>query len=347
MFYGVVMYKKILIVVGLLIGILGGVEHFKQNIPVEYREIYQNLLKKLPKEVTQYQDLLTRYFPDLFTKQNKSSRKKDNNRLDVTEFTPKGQSPTYCKNNIYQQQPLINSAFQQGRAGKNEITTLCYRGYALQYKDEFKIPLWTAEKLTRQRIQQGRNGNRPPHFYPDPNLEKKFKVVITHEDYTGSGYDRGHVAPSRDMPLADRLESFYMSNIVPQTAQNNRFIWANIEQISRCMATKYNTDVYVVNVPVIDVEKAKRTKKLKILRTKTGKQIVIPDYMAKAIYIPKRNEIGVYLTQNNKSKTSYKLVSINQLKKLAYIDVFPTLSTKLKNKVSKLPNPNKVDAFCG
>ncbi|AWX14758.1 hypothetical protein CEP48_00500 [Mergibacter septicus] len=342
------MYQKILIVVGLLVGVLGGVEYFKPNIPDEYRKSYQNFLKKLPQEVTTYsQDLLARYFPDYFHQQTQSNRKKETHRLDVTTFKPKGHNLAYCKNNIYQQQPLINSAFEQGRAGKNEITTLCYYGYALQYKDEFKIPLWTAEKLTRQRIEQGKNGNRPPHFYSDPNLEKKFNSVITHEDYTGSGYDRGHVAPSRDMPLADRLESFYMSNIVPQTAQNNRFIWANIEQISRCMATKYNTDVYVVNVPVIDVEKAKRTKKLKILQTKTGKQIVIPDYMAKAIYIPKRNEIGVYLTQNNTSKTKYKLVSINQLKKLAYIDVFPTLPSSLKNKISKLPNPNNVDTFCG
>lgn len=336
------MLKRILLIFILLLGIFGGVEHFKQDLPTNIRHTYEQLVKKASKEITKYQTQFSKYLPELFD-HSYPSKKNNNNVIDVTKFKPKGSKEIFCKNNIYQKAPVVQSILYQGKVGTNGIVTLCYSGYALQYKDQYKIPLWTAEKLTKQRIKLGENGNRPAHFYPDPNLAKKFHTVITHEDYVESHYDRGHVAPSRDMPLADRLESFYMSNIVPQTAENNRFIWANIEQISRCMVTKYKTEIYIVNVPVINLDKNKPQKKLK---TKTGKEIVIPNYMAKAIYIPQRNEIGVYLTKNNRSKTEYKVISINKLKELSHIDVFPSLSNQLKNKVSKFPDPNKVEKFC-
>lgn len=261
---------------------------------------------------------------------------------DVKNYQPKGNKPEFCQANT------LNGVFPLAHKGfGNNLISLCYSGYAAQYKPDYFISLWTAEKLTKERELKSQNGEREDGFYPDPNIISQLgeKQAIKTEDYIGASngekdktklirYDRGHLSPSRDMPLDDRYESFYMSNIVPQSAENNRNIWKNIESLSRCYAMKYN-EVYVVNVPVIDISYyQKNNLPMNKLQTKRGHQIQIPDYMAKGIYIPSLNQIGVFLTKNNKDKDSYEMITVNQLKKLSFIDIFPQLSDELKNTVN-------------
>ena len=50
-------------------------------------------------------------------------------------------------------------------------------------------------------------------------------------DYKYSGYDRGHLAPAGDMKSSNTgmSESFFMSNISPQTPSFNRGGWKKLE----------------------------------------------------------------------------------------------------------------------
>src|SRR5262249_10997142 len=58
-------------------------------------------------------------------------------------------------------------------------------------------------------------------------------------DYSGSGYDRGHMCPSGDRTLTTTAnsETFYLSNMVPQAANNNRGPWEKLETYSRNLAS--------------------------------------------------------------------------------------------------------------
>lgn len=270
------------------------------------------------------------------------SKRKLVKTTETTEYKPKGQHEQFCEFNVFNGRfPLVSKGF-----GDN-LVKLCYHGFGVLYSPDYKIPLFATEKLTPQREQKAKNGEREQTFYPDPNLIEKFgeQNVVKTEDYIGAKsingnevirYDRGHLAPSRDMMLEDRYESFYLSNIVPQSSYNNRNIWANIEKSTRCLAIKYNTEVYVVTIPVLDVASGK-------IEMLNKKNIAIPKYMAKAIYVPKIGLASAYITLNNNDKDSYSIISIAELEKISFIKPFPEMSATLKSKIMKLPKPNQCD----
>jgi endonuclease G len=57
-------------------------------------------------------------------------------------------------------------------------------------------------------------------------------------DYSGSGYDRGHMCPSADRTktVTANSETFYLTNMIPQAANNNQGPWAALETESRTLA---------------------------------------------------------------------------------------------------------------
>jgi DNA/RNA non-specific endonuclease len=57
-------------------------------------------------------------------------------------------------------------------------------------------------------------------------------------DYSGSGYDRGHLCPSGDRTRTstDNSATFLMTNMIPQAPGNNQGPWAQLENYSRDLA---------------------------------------------------------------------------------------------------------------
>src|SRR5262245_35951519 len=109
---------------------------------------------------------------------------------------------------------------------------------AIDYNDALGLPNWVSWDLTADDLG---SSERSPDFFTDTNLPPNF-YRVTHGDYTGSGYDRGHMCPS-----ADRTDSelhndmvFYMSNIIPQASDNNQGVWASFETYCRSLAQSGN-----------------------------------------------------------------------------------------------------------
>jgi len=65
--------------------------------------------------------------------------------------------------------------------------------------------------------------------------------------YSGSGFDRGHMCPSADRTatVADNSATFLMSNMIPQSPDNNQGPWANMENYIRSLVSAGN-EVYVI-----------------------------------------------------------------------------------------------------
>jgi len=105
---------------------------------------------------------------------------------------------------------------------------------SLDYSDSLGEPNWASWDLTA--ADQGSSG-RNSTFYTDTNLPKDF-YWVTPADYTDSGFDRGHMCPSADRTdtTNDNKLVFFMSNIIPQTADNNEGIWANFEDYCRTLS---------------------------------------------------------------------------------------------------------------
>ncbi len=122
-----------------------------------------------------------------------------------------------------------------------------HTGYTLSYNEEYELPSYVAYELTKDEVLGG--GEREDSFRSDPAVSTGSASL---DDYRGSGYDRGHMAPAADFKWSEQAmsDTFYMSNMAPQEPSFNRGIWADLEAVVRTMAYD-NGKVYVVTGPVL------------------------------------------------------------------------------------------------
>jgi endonuclease G, mitochondrial len=114
--------------------------------------------------------------------------------------------------------------------------------YVLSYNNAKKIPNWVSWQLNRNWLGKLPRQN---NFRPDDSLPSVWYKVKS-PDYSGSGYDRGHMIPSadRDDSLEDQSATYYMTNILPQAPDNNQGPWAKLEEYCRELA-KQGKELYI------------------------------------------------------------------------------------------------------
>nr|AFK88980.1 endonuclease [Acetobacter pasteurianus] len=192
---------------------------------------------------------------------------------------------------------------------------------------ETHSPLWAAEHLWSDDIEAAWKLPRPHvPFAPDPRV--KFSAGLA--DYHGSFFDRGHMAPSGDQPTPDdQAETFYLSNIVPQTASLNEGIWSRIESRVRGLAEKEG-ELYVVTGPAYH---------LRPVQTIGPDRVPVPSSTWKAVYSPSRGRAGVYVCKNAQQHPHCDQVTVQTLTRNTGIDPFPAISEQVKAQAWRLPAP--------
>ena len=118
--------------------------------------------------------------------------------------------------------------------------------YTLSYNNATREANWVSWNFTP--ADRG-SADRTDAFAADPALPAGF-TVIDQNGYRNSGFDRGHMCPSADRTatVADNAATFYMTNMVPQTADNNQGPWARFEDECRRLADLGN-EMLVVSGP--------------------------------------------------------------------------------------------------
>lgn len=203
---------------------------------------------------------------------------------------------------------------------------VCYSGYGLMHSGITRTPLYSAEHLTRYRLQQAKTMRRQSKFFPDPHIPASERAELRH--YARSGFDRGHVAPSGDMPdEQSQQECFSLANMVPQVRENNRGPWEGIESAVRKLAMNRG-ELYVVTGPIFQGANLQRI----------GGAVMVPTKLFKAVYDPKRQEAGAYIIDNAENARP-STISIAELEKLSGIRIFPTIGKQVKEDLMKLPEP--------
>lgn len=201
-------------------------------------------------------------------------------------------------------------------------TLLCRKGYLLAHDSERKTPIWVAEHLINKRVT---GVVKRTNFQPDPdlNIGKRAELI----DYRGSGYDRGHMAPAGNMRWGQQamLESFFLSNIVPQIGKDmNQGIWKELEEkirlwaISRGELYIYTGPIYAKKPPdVIGINK-----------------VAIPTHLYKIIYDPIAIEAIAFIMPNMKLKSSDMpayIVTIREIEKKTGLNFLSTLDTETES----------------
>ena len=114
--------------------------------------------------------------------------------------------------------------------------------YVMSYNRSKEIPNWASWQLNQNWL-----GSRPRiPFEPDNTLPSGWEKVIPN-DYTGSGFDRGHVVPAadRNKTADDSKAVFLMTNIFPQAPGNNQGPWAQLESYCRDLVAQ-GKELYIV-----------------------------------------------------------------------------------------------------
>jgi endonuclease G, mitochondrial len=117
-------------------------------------------------------------------------------------------------------------------------------GYVLSYNSSRKVPNWVAWGLNSSYIGAT---SRQETFRPDDTLPANLPQAQL-SDYSGSGYDRGHMCPSADRTrtTAANSETFYLTNMIPQAANNNQGPWEKLESESRAIAAS-GKELFIVS----------------------------------------------------------------------------------------------------
>lgn len=196
-----------------------------------------------------------------------------------------------------------------------DTTQLCRITYTVAHDNSRKTPVYSAELLLKEM--SGGTNKRINAFKADPDLQPGQRAELSDYD---KKFDRGHMTPFEDAKYksAASLQTFYLSNMVPQDLHLNRGLWRAIENQTRKYAASQKTGVYVITGPVY------------VGKTKTiGNGVAVPSSVYKVI-IDKDSKQGVaYLVPNVSPKPGVKpntyKVTIAEVEKATGINFTPAL----------------------
>ncbi|MCD8262785.1 MAG: DNA/RNA non-specific endonuclease [Tannerellaceae bacterium] len=168
------------------------------------------------------------------------SKKEDFHFPDEQPVKPSGSTPSSYTLSIDDEIPRLKI--------KRPEQIIRHEGYTVSYNSTYKIANWVAYELTPEEA-KSKKEERSNKFVPNPDVKG---ATALNEDYTRTGYDRGHLAPAGDMKWSAKAmrESFYFSNICPQASGLNRGIWKTLEEQCRVWAIN-NGPLLIVTGPVI------------------------------------------------------------------------------------------------
>lgn len=205
---------------------------------------------------------------------------------------------------------------------------LCFEGFGVVHSGVAAIPLWSAERLTAERVTAAKAVDRVDRFHAEGRLPARDRSELSH--YRGSGYDRGHLSPAADMDTPESQdESFSLANMVPQDPALNRVLWAHIEATARGLALAYG-EVYAVTGVAFSGAQVRQV----------GGRVLVPGAVYKAVYVPKASAAAAWWAPNEEPGDRFEVISIDELTARTGIDVFPGIPAGVKAIGARLPEPS-------
>lgn len=180
-------------------------------------------------------------------------------------------------------------------------------GFVLAYNGQTRNPHWVYHKLTALDLEKNLS-RQDCEFKPDPLIPQHLRATV--KDYSGSGFDRGHLCPAADCSNQKAMqESFFLTNIAPQSPALNRGYWKKLENHVRDLTKKYHA-VHVFSGPLYLSSKG-RDKKRYVKYEVIGKNnVAVPTHFFLLLFVEQANEkllSAGYIVPNKAIKTDTSL----------------------------------------
>ncbi|MDX1348086.1 MAG: DNA/RNA non-specific endonuclease [Thiomicrorhabdus chilensis] len=211
--------------------------------------------------------------------------------------------------------------------------TLRNQAFMLGYSEKLANPLWVTYQVTAKRFDSGK---RPSRFSAD----WRSPSYVSHEDYTRSGFDRGHMAPN--YVIASRygrsaqLDTFLMTNITPQKPNLNQKSWQRLEEVIANDFSEWYGDFWVVTGPVFATEP----------KTLKNSRVAIPDAFYKILIKPGSAEqpakaLAFVFPQTAKPNASLMqfVTTIDEVERQTGLDFFHQLEDDFENRLESSLTP--------
>jgi len=219
-------------------------------------------------------------------------------------------------------------------------TLLSKTHYTICHDGNWLIPEWVGYVLRAEDL----NGpaSRSDDFRADPALPAGHRAELA--DYQGSGYDRGHMAPAGDFNRSSEAmtETFFLSNMAPQTAELNRGPWEQLESFVRARAAaRGSIQVFTGN---LFLDAAGRVTQP---TTRIGSHhVAVPTHCWKALLTTASDGQAVayaFLEPNDGAPPSYSSgqTTVDALERLTGFDFFATVAAgeqaRVESETATLP----------
>ena len=186
--------------------------------------------------------------------------------------------------------------------------------YSLSYLEKYEQAEWVAYVMDRTMLNVP-NLSRFGRFDPDDAVTTR---SANHNDYSNSGYTRGHLAPAGDMAFDSTAmrESFLMSNISPQIREFNNGVWKELEENVRDWTYKAGK-LYIITGPIFTGSQKTIGK---------DNKIAIPDAFFKVLLDYEdtdKKAIGFIIpnTMSTKRLEEY-MTTVDEIEKITGLDFF-------------------------
>ena len=189
-------------------------------------------------------------------------------------------------------------------------------GYTASYNHTTLLPNWVAWELTAEEVTDAYDFQCSFSRDPDVQFPK-----ASREDYSYSGWDKGHMAPRADMKWSGQAleESYYFTNICPQDHAMNSGSWRKVEELTRRLAKHYGA-VYVVCGPVVGSGRYGTI-------GKSGVQVPDAFFKALAVNTSDGYRTVAFLMENSPQDGSPRryAVTVDSVESVVGLNLFPSL----------------------
>lgn len=213
----------------------------------------------------------------------------------------------------------------KGLPSENSDQVLCRTGYAVGYNYQTKNADWVAYHVTAESVNA--QFKRSNNFKVDAELPEYAQSTLS--DYSKSGYDRGHLAPSAAMDFSQESmqESFLLSNMSPQLPGFNRVGWRLLEEHVRDLANEYQ-ELYVVTGPIYEGNEAS-----------IGDGVMIPSAFYKVVLDPYYNDAIAFIVPHRDVSGSELVdfvTTIDEVEQRTNLDFFAHTSDDIENSMEAM-----------